>query len=68
VSSIGTEWFAHNDLTIAAGDTQYAAYRSWDGQGVMTLEVDHGSDGTIDETVSLENQIRRVYLPVIFGK
>ncbi len=65
VSSIGTEWFTHNNLTISAGDTHYAAYRSWDGQGAMTLYVDRGSDGTIDDAIPLENQIRKVHLPLI---
>lgn len=67
VSSSGVQLFAHSTLTVAGGDTHYAAYRSWDGQGPMTLLIDHASNGTIDETVTLENQIRSVYLPKVVG-
>ena len=37
------------------------------GEGPITLLIDHASNGTIDETVTLENQIRSVYLPSIRG-
>ena len=65
VSPNGAQSFVHNALTVDAGDTHYADYRSWDGQGSMTLLIDRGSDGTIDETRLLTNDIKRVYLPVI---
>ena len=67
VSSSGVQLFAHNDLTIGSGDTHYADYRNWNGRGSMTLQIDRGSNGTIDETVPLENQIRSVYLPKVVG-
>ncbi len=63
VSASGIQLFAHNALTVAGGDTHYAAYRSWNGQGSMTLQIDYGSNGTIDETRTLTNQVKRVFLP-----
>jgi hypothetical protein len=60
VARINTTWgertFTHTDMDVAASDIQYLQYGSWDGSGPMTMLVDHGSDGTIDETVTLENQ------------
>jgi len=46
--------FAHNDIAIAAGDTHYFDYGNLDG-GNLTLEIDEGSDGSIDETRELPN-------------
>jgi hypothetical protein len=60
IARINTTWgertFTHTNVGVAASDTQYLQYGSWDGSGPMTLSVDHGSDGTVDETVTLENQ------------
>jgi hypothetical protein len=67
VSEGGVQLFAHNDLTIGSGDTHYADYRNWNGRDSMTLQIDRGSNGTIDETVTLQNQIRSVYLPIVLG-
>jgi len=65
VSAAGEQWFVHAGLVISATDTHYVDYGAWDGSGPMTLHVDQGSDGTIDETLELENQVSRVYLPLI---
>jgi hypothetical protein len=67
VSTSGVQLFAHNNLTIGSGDTHYADYGNWNGRGSMTLQIDRGSNGTIDETVTLQNQIRSVYLPIVLG-
>ena len=56
VSAAGRQEFNHTGLAISATDTHYADYGAWDGSGPMTLYVDHGSDGTVDETYVLENQ------------
>ncbi len=33
--------------------------------GAMLLQIDHGSDGSIDQTVPLNNQAGRLYLPLL---
>ena len=64
----GERTFRHADISVSGGDTQYARYGDWDGSGAMTLQVDHDSDGTIDETLELENETRSIWavdLPLI---
>jgi len=63
-SNAGWQRFVHSDLLIAASDTHYFDYGAWDGSGSLVLEIDHGSDGSIDEIVVLENQMHRVCLPI----
>ncbi len=65
VGAAGEQWFVHTGLVISATDTHYVDYGTWDGSGPMTLYVDHGSDGTIDETWVVGNQVRRIYLPLV---
>jgi hypothetical protein len=31
----------------------------------ITLEIDEGSDGTIDQTIILDNELLEIYLPII---
>ena len=49
-SSAGVRQFIHRNVPVAAGDTQVAQFGAWDGRGAITVQVDHGSDGTVDET------------------
>jgi hypothetical protein len=67
INDTGLYTFTHALLDIGSGDTHYIDYSAWDGVGSMILDIDTGSDGTIDETVILENQANRmtVYLPLI---
>ena len=65
VNLAGSKVFAHGEIAVAAGDTHYADYQDWDGEGSITLSIDHGSNGTIDETVILANQIRVTFLPLV---
>jgi hypothetical protein len=65
VSVAGAQTFAHHAVAVAAADTSYVNYGAWDGAGTVTVQIDHGSDGTIDETLTLENQ-HRVYLPLVW--
>lgn len=44
--------FVQPSISISAGDTQYLSYRSWNN-GIVRLEIDQRSDGTIDEVISL---------------
>ncbi len=65
ISTAGKQRLVHTGLVILATDTHYADYGAWDGSGPITLHIDHGSDGTIDETLQLDNQAGRIYLPII---
>lgn len=61
----GVKLFVHAAVEAAAQDTHYLEYSTWDGTGPMALSVDHGSDGSIDETIQLENEVTLYYLPLI---
>jgi hypothetical protein len=67
VSTAGERRFFHADIDISAADTHHMDYVAWNGSGAMTLHIDHDSDGTIDETLELENQANHwFYLPLVF--
>jgi hypothetical protein len=65
INSVGLINFCHTNIPIHATDTHIIDFGAWKGKGYITLEIDHGSDGTIGETVKLENQMKYVFLPVI---
>lgn len=48
--------FVHHGVQVSATDIHYLKYAQRDGDGALTLLIDHGGDGTIDETVQLENR------------
>ncbi|MBU1750131.1 MAG: PKD domain-containing protein [Chloroflexi bacterium] len=56
VSEAGEERFFHSSVVISATDTHYSNYGSWRDRDPMALHIDHGSNGSIDETILLENQ------------
>jgi hypothetical protein len=64
-SSAGVRKFLHRNVPVAAGDTQFAQFGTWDGQGAIRVQVDHGSDGTVEETWTLDNEIPKIYLPLV---
>ena len=44
------------EFTLDPADTVYVDYVKWQGNGKpLTVEIDYGSDGTIDETAELED-------------
>lgn len=59
--------FQHSQIAIGAGDTHYIDYSQWRGTGPITLQVDEGSNGTIDEEYELgeENTLHRLLLPMV---
>jgi hypothetical protein len=65
VSTTGTVNFYTADIPILATDTHIIAFGAWDGTWTITLEIDRGSNGTVDETVELENQMQYIFLPFI---
>ena len=64
-SSTGIRRFVHHNVPVTAGDTQVVQFSAWDGQGAITVRVDHGSNGTVDDTWTLDNQMSRNHLPII---
>lgn len=65
VSAAGKQVFAHSNVAITATDTQLISYGTWNGTDEITVQIDRGSDGTVDQTIALDNQLKRVYLPLI---
>lgn len=56
IDSAGEDDLTHEGITFAPGDTEYVDYGTWSGGGdALDLQVDHGSDGTIDQTETFEN-------------
>jgi hypothetical protein len=46
--------FGHDGIELKPNDTAHLLFRRWRGNGgTVPLEVDHGSDGSIDETIEL---------------
>ncbi len=49
--------FEGEDLALNSGDTLYLDYAKWTGNGAkLTIELDKGSDGTIDETTTVADK------------
>ncbi|MBN1991380.1 MAG: hypothetical protein JW953_01660 [Anaerolineae bacterium] len=49
--------FGHDDITMEPDDTMYVNFLEWAGEdSVMYLDFDYGSDGSIDETIELEDE------------
>ncbi|MCX5963040.1 MAG: hypothetical protein NT070_07795 [Cyanobacteria bacterium] len=49
--------FEGEDLALNSGDTMYLDYAKWTGNGAkLTVELDKGSDGAIDETTTLKDK------------
>jgi hypothetical protein len=57
VDSAGQQQFVCADIVISEAETHHIDYGAWDGSGSMELQVDRKSDGVIDETIALENQV-----------
>ena len=56
VNDKGNHLFGNDDINIEANDTEYIYYGSWNGTGDMRIEIDHESNGSIDETIFLSNE------------
>ena len=60
--------FQHSNIPIENGDTHIAVVVDWSDVNEVTVYIDHHSDGTIDQTIILENQEGNLFLPVIFNR
>ena len=66
VSDTGRARFTHGGITIGRGDTHVIDVGTWQEQGYVTVGVDKGSDGTIDEERKLQDSASGIIqLPVI---
>ena len=68
VTANGQQTFYYTGAPLNPTDSHYVLYRDWDGGNTMTVWVDWGSDGGVDETIYLTNEIRienPIYLPII---
>jgi hypothetical protein len=65
VDGEGRTRFLHGGVTIDPMDIHYLSYGEWDGENEMLLYIDHGQDGSIDETIALPNQSNFIFLPLV---
>jgi tripartite motif-containing protein 71 len=56
--------FEASGIQIAASDTHYVTI-DWQQPRSAILEIDRDSDGDIDETVVIDNEVERLYLPLV---
>jgi hypothetical protein len=61
----GAHRFRHHALEVQGTDTHIIDYANWLDNGYVTLSIDYGSNGTIDETIVLKNENNRVFLPLL---
>ncbi len=66
VDNAGESLFNHTSISISDSDTHIFNYAEWNGIGSIVLEIDSDSNGSIDETLYLENQLPLVFLPLIY--
>lgn len=58
--------FRHKDIPIEGGDTHIAVITDWSDVDEITVYIDHNSDGTIDDSITVEHQeLDTVYLPIV---
>jgi hypothetical protein len=49
--------YGHDNIELDPGDTAYLDFGKWAGNGSsIPLEIDRGSDGSIDETLQLTDE------------
>jgi hypothetical protein len=62
-TSNGPQRFIARDVVIGSNATHTIKYASWDGGSQITVEVDIDRNGTVDQTIILNNQTYFVALP-----
>ena len=58
VDDTGKHVFLHSGVMVEGGATHLASYETWDGHGSLELDVDQNSDGVVDATVILKNEVK----------
>jgi len=66
VSDDDTDYFASNEIEFTALSSHYVHFDGWQTTGTVQCDIDENGDGDPDETVYLENQLKMLYLPVIW--
>ena len=56
------------DGPLMMADDVHVIRLNWNNPTTATIEIDHGGDGTVDETRVLPNQVRKIYVPLVFHK
>ena len=59
--------FSQMNIHLLATDTHYLNFVDWDGSTGTTLEIDHLSDGSIDEVIPLDGSSSTwaIFLPIL---
>jgi hypothetical protein len=53
----GEQTYQHDNITLDPTDQMYVYYGKWSGNGTgLEVGIDRGSDGTIDETLTLTDE------------
>ncbi len=66
VSDDDTDYFASNEIEFTALSSHYVHFDGWQTTGTVQCDIDENGDGDPDGTVYLENQLKMLYLPVIW--
>lgn len=57
IDDAGEQAFGHDNIELDPNSTAYLDYTDWKGDGSeLSLTVDTGNDGTIDDTIALSDQ------------
>ncbi len=56
VDATGSHSYTHKDIELNPGDTEYIDFGAWQDNQPLNVEVDKGSDGSIDNTMSEPEQ------------
>lgn len=64
IDDFGEHFFQKANVTLDANSTHYLNYQEWVMGQPLKLEIDRGRDGTIDQTVYLQNEYSvKVFMP-----
>lgn len=58
--------FYNTGLIVESGATHYLHFDGWQNTGTVQLDIDKDGDGNPDETLYLENQLKMLYLPILW--
>ena len=65
-SSDGLEMYVHGAVPKNSGEIHTIRFGVFKDQNIVILDIDRDGDGVIDESIPLENQVKNLYLPLVF--